>query len=133
MFLNWRYFEHPARQYRVALVQLGDQRQGYVVVRMIHQIAHVIDVFVRPTPTVVKAVPHLLTKWARQMGAIAVYFDASKDNVFARAFCHAGFLLRRTTGDIVLDTRSVSHPAIARHRSLDGSGFYFTMGDSDGK
>jgi len=132
-FLNWRYFEHPEQRYLAAIVQIGNQTQGYVVVRMIHQVAHVIDVFVRPTPTVVQAVPRLLTRWARQMNAIAVYFDASKGNVFERAFRRDGFLLRRTTGDIVLDTRSVSHPAVTRYGSRDGGEFYFAMGDSDGK
>jgi GNAT superfamily N-acetyltransferase len=132
-FLNWRYFESPERRYHVALVLRGDEPQGYVVVRMIHRIAHVIDVFVRPTPTVVRAVPTLVTGWARQMDAIAIYFDASKGNVFERAFCRDGFLLRRETGDIVLDTRSARRRAATRRPSLDGGEFYFTMGDSDAK
>jgi GNAT superfamily N-acetyltransferase len=132
-FLNWRYFEYPARQYRVALVKLGAETEGYVVVRMIHQIAHVIDVFVRPTPTVVQAVPSLVSKWARQMDAIAVYFDATKGNVFERAFRRDGFLWQRETGDIVLDTRSARDLATTQGRSLEGGEFYFTMGDSDAK
>jgi len=132
-FLNWRYFECPDRQYRVALVKLGDRTEGYVVIRMIGHIAHVIDVFVRPTPMVVDAVPRLLTQWARQMDAIAVYVDASKGNVFERAFLRDGFLLRRTTGDIVLDTRSRRELAITPHRSPSDREFYFAMGDSDGK
>lgn len=132
-FLNWRYFECPDRQYRVALIKLGDQTQGYVVIRMIGHIAHVIDVFARPTPIVVDAVPRLLTRWARQMDAIAVYFDASKGHVFERAFLRDGFLFWRTTGDIVLDTRTRSELAITSHRSSGDREFYFVMGDSDGK
>jgi hypothetical protein len=132
-FLNWRYFECPDRQYRVALVKLGDRTEGYVVIRMIGHIAHVIDIFVRPTPMVVDAVPPLLTRWARRMDALAVYFDASKGNIFERAFLRDGFLLRRTTGDIVLDTRSRRELAIAPHRSSRDREFYFAIGDSDGK
>jgi GNAT superfamily N-acetyltransferase len=132
-FLNWRYFECPDRQYRVALVKFGDRTAGYVVIRMMHHIAHVIDVFVRPTSMVVDAVPPLLTRWARRMDAIAVYFDASKTNIFERAFLRDGFLLRRTTGDIVLDTRSRRELATAPHRSSSDREFYFAIGDSDGK
>jgi predicted GNAT superfamily acetyltransferase len=132
-FLNWRYFEHPVRRYRVALVQLGDETQGYVVVRMIHQIAHVIDVFVRPTPVVVRAVPRLVTGWARRLGAIAVYFAGSKGHVFEQAFRRAGFLWRRESGAVVLDTRSAGRLAALQGRALASEDVYVAMGDNDAK
>jgi hypothetical protein len=132
-FLNWRYFGHPTWRYQVALVQHGDHTLGYVVVRMMRGIAHVMDVFVRPEPTVVAAVPRLLTTWARQMQAIAIYFDASKGHVFEHAFRRSGFVWRRTTGDIVMDTPSVRRLAVARPSSGDARTLYFTMGDSDSR
>jgi GNAT superfamily N-acetyltransferase len=130
-YLNWRYFEHPEQRYQVALIQLGGQTQGYVVVRILHGIVHVIDVFARPTAGAVKGLPHLLTMWARQKDAIALYFAASTGNVFARAFRRAGFLLRRKSGYVVLDTRSASQLARTFRRPLESGDFYFTIGDSD--
>jgi GNAT superfamily N-acetyltransferase len=130
-FLNWRYFEHPTWRYQVALVRRGDETHGYVVVRMMRQVAHVIDVFIRPEPSIVAAVPRLLTRWAKQLQAIAIYFDASKGHLFEQAFRRNGFLLRRTTGTIVMDTRSVRHLVGAPASSGDGRALYFTTGDSD--
>jgi GNAT superfamily N-acetyltransferase len=128
-FLNWRFFEHPTRRYRVAIVQLRGQPQGYVAVRMMHHVAHVMDVFLRPTPAAVKALPRLLTTWARQMGAVAVYFDSSEDNIFASGFRRAGFFLQRRTWDIVLDTRSMRQ--LMPSGPSRGRDLYFPMADSD--
>lgn len=130
-FLNWRYFQHPEQRYQVALVQRGDDIQGYVVIRMIHQVAHVIDAFVRPTPAAINGLPGLLTRWAKQRNAIAVHFQASRGNVFAQAFRRTGFFLRRKSGHVVLDTRSARHLASAVGRRLHDRDFYFAIGDSD--
>lgn len=130
-FLNWRYFESPERRYRVALVQQAGRVEGYVVVRMIKGIVHVMDVFVRPDNRLVAKVSRLLTRWARQMGATAIYFGVSRGNVFQRAFYHNGFVLTRKTGEVVLDSKSVRQLASVQHRSMVGGDFYFATGDSD--
>lgn len=132
-FLNWRYFEHPTWRYEVALVQRGDRTLGYVAIRMMRRIAHVMDVFVHPEPTVVAAVPGLLTRWARQMEAIAIYFDASKGHIFEQAFRRNGFLWHRMTGEMVMDTPSVRRIAVARPVSGAVNPLYFTVGDSDSR
>jgi hypothetical protein len=132
-FLNWRYADQSERRYRAALVRLGDQTEGYVVVRMIQHIAHVMDVFVRPTSLAVKALPRVLAKWARQLGGIAVYLDASKGNVFAPAFRRGGFLMQRKTGSVVVDSRSMRRLEGGLWRSLPRSAFYFATGDGDAK
>lgn len=132
-FLNWRYFESPERRYRVAVVQRAERPDGYVVVTMINEIAHVMDVFLRPDDRLVEQVPRLLTRWARHMDARAIYVDASRGNVFQRAFRHNGFLLTRKTGGVVLDSRSLRQLASARRRAMDVGDFYFATGDSDHK
>lgn len=132
-FLNWRYFQSPERRYRVAHVRQAARVDGYVVVRMINGIAHVMDVFLRPDARLVEQVPRLLTRWVRHMGARAIYVDASRDNVFQRAFHHNGFFLTRKTGGVVLDSKSLRQLASARHRSMDVGDFYFATGDSDHK
>jgi GNAT superfamily N-acetyltransferase len=132
-FLNWRYFEAPARRYHVALVQQAGQPHGFVAARMIHDVMHVLDVFVRPATRLVERMPRLLTRWARQLGATAIYFDASRGNLFQRAFHRNGFLLTRKTGGVVLDRRSLSELASSRDRSTDAGDVYLVRGDSDHK
>ncbi len=132
-FLNWRYFESPERQYRAALVEQGGRPGGYVVLTVVNDIAHVIDLFLRPDRGLTSRVPRLVTGWARQMGAAALYFEASKGHVFQRAFDQNGFLLKRKTGRVVLDSTSVRHLGAARARPLGPEDVYFVMGDSDGK
>lgn len=130
-YLNWRYFSSPERRYRAAVIQESGLPQGYIVVRIINRIAHVIDVFLRPDVRLAGTAVSLLTHWARHMGVIAIYFRASQHNWVQRAFVKNGFLLRRKTDSIVLDTNSVRHLASLHHRPLGISDFYFVMGDGN--
>jgi hypothetical protein len=114
-------------------VEQGGRPGGYVVLTVVNDIAHVIDLFLRPDRGLTSRVPRLVTGWARQMGAAALYFEASKGHVFQRAFDQNGFLLKRKTGRVVLDSTSVRHLGAARARPLGPEDVYFVMGDSDGK
>lgn len=130
-FLNWRYFGFRRKHYRVALIGRADRTQGYVVIRVINRIAHVVDVFVTPDRRVGRKAVRLVTRWARRMGAIAVYFSASEGSFVRPAFARSGFLLKKRDGEIVLDPRSVSR-LTSLHRGPIGSGdVYFVMGDGD--
>lgn len=130
-FLNWRYFGSPQRHYGAALIKRAERAEGYVVVRVIDRIAHVIDVFVPPDGRTAGTAVRLLTRWARRMGAIAVYFSASGDNFIQRAFDRNGFLLKKRGGEIVLDPKSL-HRLTSRHqRHVNIDDFYFVMGDGD--
>lgn len=130
-FLNWRYFGSTQRHYAAALIRRADRTEGYVVVRVINRIAHVIDVFVLPDRRTAWKAVRLLTRWARQMGAIAIYFSASGDNFIRRAFYRNGFLLKKRGGEIVLDPKSVRRLASLHQRPVEIDDFYFVMGDGD--
>jgi hypothetical protein len=66
------------------------------------------------------------------MHAAAIYFDASKGHVFEPAFRRNGFLLRRMTGDIVMDTRTMHGHLASRHAAApSGRTLYLTTGDTD--
>jgi GNAT superfamily N-acetyltransferase len=132
-FLNWRYFGCPERRYRAALLWQAGRAQGYLVIRTIGPVAHVIDVFLRPDVRVAEKAPRLAARWARQMGAIALHFEGLRGHVFRQAFRDAGFLLRRHTGQVVMDSVSVRQLASLRGRPSEMADFYFVMGDSDGK
>jgi len=130
-FLNWRYFGSPHRHYAAALIRRADRTEGYVVVRVINRIAHVMDVFVTPDGRTARTAVRLLTRWAKQMGAIAIYFSASGDNFIRRAFSENGFLLKKGGGEIVLDPRSARRLALLHQRPVASEDFYFVMGDGD--
>ena len=130
-FLQWRYFGSPVRRYRVALVEKGGQVQGYLVLRMIDGIAHLIDVFLAPDMHTARQAFRLATRWAKQMGAIAIYFSASRDNVFRPVTSQCGFWLRKRSGSLVLDRRSAQLLGSRQSRPLDMRDFYFVMGDFD--
>lgn len=130
-FLNWRYFGSPTRTYHVALVERWGQPQGYVAFRLVDRIAHVVDLFLSPDPRLAERTLALVTRWARQSGAIAVYFKASQGHPFRRALRGVGSLAWLTREAIVLDRASVDHLASSRGRRIGIEDFYFTMGDGD--
>lgn len=130
-FLNWRYFESAQRRYRVALIERAGQPLGYVALRMIDRIAHVMDVFVSPEPRVARVSVRLLTRWAKQLGAIAIFFTASRENVVQSAFARNGFLLRKKGGEITMDPRSLGRLAALQERPVARRDFYYVMGDGD--
>jgi hypothetical protein len=130
-FLNWRYFGSPERQYHVALIEESGRHHGYVVMRLMNRIAHVMDVFARPERALMMRVFSLVSQWASRIGAVALYFNASEGNWFQRAFGGTAFVLRKKTDSIVLDRASVQRLAVLYGRPLDMSDFYFVMGDGD--
>lgn len=130
-FLNWRYFGSTEKRYRVALIRQAERTRGYVVVRVIDRIAHVIDVFVTPDRLVARRAASLVARWARRLGAIAVYFRASKDSIVRRAFARAGFLFAKQGEEIVLDSKSLERLTALHGRPVVSADFYFVMGDGD--
>jgi len=130
-FLQWRYFGSPVRQYRVALIEQRGHTRGYVVIRIVHRIAHLIDVFLKPDRQLACATFGLLIGWATQLGAIAIHFNASKDNFFHDVASQCGFWLKKTSGTLVLDRRSAELFAAGRSGHLEMAEFYFVMGDFD--
>jgi len=130
-FLNWRYFGFAPRHYAAALIGRGDRTEGYAVVRMIDGIAHVMDLLVTPDGRTARKAVRLVTRWAKHMGAIAIYFSASGDKFMRRALYGNGFLLKRRGGTIVLDPRSVRRLTSVQQRPLEADDFYFVMGDGD--
>ena len=130
-FLNWRYFGSTEKRYRVALIRQAERTRGYVVVRVIDRIAHVIDVFVTPDRLVARRAASLVARWARRLGAIAVYFRASKGSIVRRAFVRAGFLFAKQGEEIVLDSKSLERLTALHGRPVVSADFYFVMGDGD--
>ena len=122
-FLQWRYFGSPLRRYHVALVEERGEVHGYLVLRLIGQVAHVIDIFLTPDLALARRALRLATEWATRMGAIALHFNSSQGNFFQRAAASSGFWLKKRSGSLVLDRTSAQ---------LLGSGeVYFVMGDFD--
>ena len=67
----------------------------------------------------------------RRLGAIAVYFRASKDSIVRRAFVRAGFLFAKQGEEIVLDSKSLERLTVLHGRPVVSADFYFVMGDGD--
>lgn len=130
-FLNWRYFGSPARTYRVALIRDSRRTHGYLVVRMLHHIVHVIDVFLRPEKPIVRQAFRLLTRWAKPLGASAIYFNSSQGNFFQHGFPQSGLFLRKRNGALILDRKTAHELAVREGRPLAIGDCYFTMGDFD--
>ena len=117
------------RSYRVALVRAGQRVRGYVVIRIIDEIAHLVDVFLPPDRALARATLRLAAKWADRMGAIAVHFNASRGNLFHAAAALAGYCLRKHSGNVVLDRRSGQLLESRQHGPLGVRDAYFVMGD----
>jgi GNAT superfamily N-acetyltransferase len=130
-FLQWRYFGSPVRRYHAALVEQGGRVRGYLVMRTIDGVAHLIDVFVAPDLQLAAKVFRLAAAWARQLGAIAVHFNASKGNFFRQAALSSGYWLRKTSGTLVIDRRSAELLAASRGARPGVQDVYFVMGDFD--
>jgi GNAT superfamily N-acetyltransferase len=130
-FLQWRYFGSPLRRYRVALIEERGQVRGYLVIRLIGRVAHVIDLFVAPDAELARRALRLATAWATGVGAIALQFNSSQDNFFQRAAARCGFRLRKRSGSLVLDRNSVRRLAARRGGRLEPRDLYFVMGDFD--
>ncbi|MEW6301896.1 MAG: GNAT family N-acetyltransferase [Verrucomicrobiota bacterium] len=130
-FLQWRYFGSPVRHYHVALIKRRGRVRGYLAIRMVDGIAHVLDVFIKPDMELACGTFRALNAWVRQMNAIAIHFTASQDNFYHRAAQHAGFWLKKTSGSLLLDSRSARRFASQRNGGLEMRDFYFVMGDFD--
>ncbi|MGQ0523014.1 MAG: GNAT family N-acetyltransferase [Betaproteobacteria bacterium] len=130
-FLQWRYFGSPVRQYKVAYIEQRGHVRGYIVVRLIHRVAHVLDFFVRPDRQLACRAFGLLIDWVTALGAIACHFNASRGNVFHEVASQCGFWLKKTSGTLVVDRRSAEQFASAGGRPLDLAQLYFVMGDFD--
>jgi GNAT superfamily N-acetyltransferase len=130
-FLQWRYFGSPVREYRVALVRQHGRVRGYVVVRMLERVAHLVDVFVSPEMPLACRVLELATQWAGRMGATAVHFNASRRNFFHSAAARSGFWLSKRSGSLVLDRRSGDLLESRQCGPLEPPDVYFVMGDFD--
>jgi GNAT superfamily N-acetyltransferase len=130
-FLNWRYFGLPERWYQAAMIIESSRDAGYVVLRLINRVAHVVDLFVKPEPSLVKTVIPLVSQWARRLGAIALYFNTSHGNWFQRAVADAGGFLEKKSNSVVVDRATVSHLSILEGRPVGIADFYFVMGDGD--
>lgn len=130
-FLQWRYFGSPLRQYRIALIEQRGHTRGYMVIRMIHRIAHVVDAFLKPDRSLARRAFGLLIGWATQLGAIAIHFNASRDNFFHDVAAQCGFWLKKTSGTLVLDRRSAELFGCGRNGRREPPGLYLVMGDFD--
>ena len=131
-FLNWRFFGSAERQYRVAVIQQSGRTQGYVAVRMIGPIAHLIDLFIVPDVWVDGRVARLVSQWATELGAIAVHFNASEGNFFRGAFPLKVPVSRRAkTPNIFVDSTTVRYLASLQGRRVTLGDFYFVTGDRD--
>jgi GNAT superfamily N-acetyltransferase len=130
-FLQWRYFGSPVRRYRAALIKQRGRVRGYFVIRMMDGIAHVLDIFLKPDMELACGTFRLLNAWARQMNAIAIHFTASRDNFFHQAAQRSGFWLKKTSGSILLDSRSARLFGAHRNGRIEKCDLYFVMGDFD--
>jgi GNAT superfamily N-acetyltransferase len=130
-FLQWRYFGSPVRQYRVALVKEHGRVRGYLVVRLIDEIAHLVDVFMPPDRALARSALKLAARWAERMGAIAVHFNASRGNVFHAAAARAGYCLWKPSGSLVIDRLSGDLLESRQCGPLGVRDAYFVMGDFD--
>lgn len=126
-FLQWRYFGSPVRQYDVGLLKEGEHLHGYVVMRILSGIAHVVDFFVRPQPDLVHRALMLATRWAGQAGATGIHFSAAGTALFREATMKNALWLKRRPRRFVVSRPSRGaggyDPTLAE--------MYFVMGDFD--
>jgi GNAT superfamily N-acetyltransferase len=130
-FLQWRYFGSPVRQYWVALIQERGQVRGYLVLRVVGGIAHVVDVFMRPDERLARKVFELARRSAKRMGAIGVHFSTAGSTFFSAAAAHSGFWLKKRSSSLVMDAAGTRRLAKSLHRPVTTADFYFAMGDFD--
>lgn len=130
-FLEWRYFGSPLRRYAVAVVESRGQVRGYIVLRIINGVAHVMDIFMALDRRLASLAVGLMIEWAAALGAIAVHLNASRGNFFHDIAADCGFWLRKTSGTLVMDRRSTELLGAAQPGGLDMADLYFVMGDFD--
>lgn len=130
-FLQWRYFGCKARKYRVALVEQRGRVRGYLVIRIISGIAHIVDVFVWPDARLARSAFRLAARWAERMGAIGIHFNSAGNDFFQTAAARSGYWLRKRSRPLVIDNPSTRLLAQRQQRAVSMGDLYFVMGDFD--
>ena len=130
-FLQWRYFGSPVRKYHVALVEERGQLRGYLVLRIVSGIAHVVDIFIRPDAVIARRALGLAARWARDMGAIGIHFSVAGDSFLDSAAARSGYWLKKRSRKLVIDCASRRFLAQCQDRPVDMRDVYFVMGDFD--
>lgn len=130
-YLQWRYFGSPVRVYRVALVRQQGRVRGYLALRLVDGIAHLVDVFIVPDPALARRVFRLAAAWAEGMGAVGVHFNASRGNCFHAAAARSGYWLSKRSGSLVVDRRTGELLESRQSGPLGQQDTYFVMGDFD--
>jgi GNAT superfamily N-acetyltransferase len=128
-YLQWRYFGSPTRAYRVALVRQHGRVRGYVVVRVVDRVAHIVDIFMAPDMALASRTFDLIARWAWQMDATAIHFNASRGSFFHAAAGRRGFWLAKRSGSLVMDRRSGNLLESRQCGPLGTPDAYFVMGD----
>ena len=127
-FLQWRYFGSPVRRYHVALLKEGRHAHGYVVIRMVAGIAHLVDVFLRPQTAIDRRGFALIARWGREMGAIGIHFSAAGNPLFHEAAMASAFWFSKHTRRLVINQPG---GATLTDRPVTLADVYFVMGDFD--
>lgn len=130
-FLQWRYFGSPIRKYHVSLVEERRRVRGYVVLRMVAGIAHIVDVFLPPDAGLARRVFRLAARSARRMGAIGVHLNTAGDELFLSAAASSGFWLKKASCPLVVDSASARRLALFKQRPASLGDVHFATGDFD--
>jgi GNAT superfamily N-acetyltransferase len=130
-FLQWRYFGSPIRKYYVSLVEEHGRVRGYVAIRMVAGIAHIVDVFLPPDTGLARRVFRLAARSARRMGAIGVHVNTAGNELFLTAAASSGFWLKKASCPLVVDSASARRIAQFKQRPASLGDVYFTTGDFD--
>ena len=100
-YLNWRYFENPARAHEALDYVRDGELRGYAVVEFVDDRCIVFDLMVREPAEELEDLIGLVLRRAEQAGCAQVRFMSAPGGTYAAAFKRCGFRP---------GTRGMSHP-----------------------
>jgi GNAT superfamily N-acetyltransferase len=130
-FLQWRYFGSPVRRYHAALLVESGAVRGYLVLRTLGAIAHIVDFFAPLDERLARSGFRLAAKWAQSMGAIGIHFSCAGHGFYTAAAAKAGYRLKKRPRRLVVNRAATLLPGGATDGALALEDLYLVMGDFD--
>lgn len=134
-YLNWRYFEHPKRDYKVFTYQSGDKLKGFIVLTTVTEEVRrgiIMDIMVDPSDK--KGIDYLLS------AAIDHFLKEKSDSVMLWLPKHIplasevrkwNFKQRETHFSLIVGICQQDEKRIESGYVMNPDHWYFTIGDSD--
>lgn len=111
-YLNWRYRNHPARQYRVITARTPDSRlAGYVIFFLDQKAATIADLFCRPETALIQGLVQSAAAHVRSAGAPSLSFPVLQDSAWIPLLREIGFRQRESNPLVTYMRPDHSRPA----------------------